>query len=105
MTEIEPCERKYLEALKRMEQGPLSEAHDRLGRPPSRKDLPREGPFRGARVRDGISTSIAASTTVSVDYCRKHVNDEEILSYLSLSHQREIGKDTLLVFDEAQGMS
>lgn len=37
-----------------------------------------------------------------VNYCISHVNDEEVLNYLSLRYKTIITKDTLLIFDEVQ---
>lgn len=37
-----------------------------------------------------------------VDYCMEHVNDKEVIEYLSLDRDMVIDKDTLLIFDEAQ---
>ncbi|MGM9858365.1 MAG: ATP-binding protein [Bacilli bacterium] len=37
-----------------------------------------------------------------VNYCMNHINPKEIINYLSLSYDMVIGKDTLLIFDEAQ---
>lgn len=37
-----------------------------------------------------------------VDYCLAHPNATEVLNYLALSYDFTLGKDTLIIFDEAQ---
>lgn len=37
-----------------------------------------------------------------VDYCMEHPNATEVLNYLSLNYDLALGKDTLIIFDEAQ---
>lgn len=95
-------QRKYLEALREWNKDPYRKpmivwGARQVGKTYLVKDLFAEQEYKGRYIYVDCRVNYRF-----VDYCRKHVNDEEILSYLSLSHQREIGKDTLLIFDEAQ---
>lgn len=95
-------QRKYLEALREWNKDPYRKpmivwGARQVGKTYLVKDLFAEQEYKGRYIYVDCRVNYRF-----VDYCRKHVNDEEILSYLSLSYQREIGKDTLLIFDEAQ---